>query len=81
MVDFQTRRPSLFIAHLQAKIVAEVDALGKDWVASFADLEERLPYMDAAIKESLRLYPPAHTLMREAESDMLVEGSVLALQP
>jgi len=61
-------------AEKQAKIVAEVDALGKDWVASFADLEERLPYMDAAIKESLRLYPPAHTLMREAESDMLVEG-------
>jgi cytochrome P450 len=59
---------------LQAKVVAEVDALGKDWVATFADLEEKLPYMDAAFKESLRLFPPSHLLFREAESDMTVEG-------
>jgi len=59
---------------LQAKLVAELDALGKDWVVSYADLEEKLPYMDAVLKESLRLYPPAHLTVREAESDMTVEG-------
>jgi len=40
---------------LQAKVVAEVDGLGQQWLASFADLEEKLPYLDAVLKESLRL--------------------------
>jgi cytochrome P450 len=62
-------------ALFQAQLAAEVDALGKDWVASFSDLEEKLPYMDAVLKESLRLYPPAHTLVREAEKNITVEGS------
>jgi cytochrome P450 len=58
----------------QAKLTAEVDALGKDWTATFSDVHEKLPYMDAVLKESLRLYPPGHLLFREAEADTLVEG-------
>ena len=59
---------------VQDKVIAEVDALGKDWAPSLEDLEEKLPYLDACLKEALRLYPPAHLLFRETESDMTLEG-------
>ena len=53
----------------------EVRALGDDWKASLPDLEEKLPYMDAVLKESLRLYPPLHQILREAETDVEIEGT------
>ena len=65
----------------QDKVIAEVDALGDHWVPSFGDLEEKLPYMDACLKESLRLYPPGHVHIRESESDTILEGSFSCLNP
>lgn len=58
----------------QEKLIAEVDALGDGFAPNHTDLEEKLPYMDAVLKETLRLFPPAHTLTREAERDMTIGG-------
>ena len=66
---------------VQDKVIAEVDALGKDWVPSFEDLEEKLPYLDACLKEALRLFPPGHLLFREAETDLTLEGRSRFLNP
>lgn len=64
--------PTAFLS--QDKLLAEIDALGKDWTPVYEELESRLPYLAAVLKESLRLYPPAHTLVREAEQDMQLAG-------
>ena len=58
-----------------------MDTLGMDWIPTFADLEEKLPYLDAVLKESIRLYPPGHLVIREAETDMIVEGTTFSLNP
>lgn len=52
-------------------LTSEVDNLGKH-----ADPEQilSLPYLDAAVKETLRLMPPAHVTAREASRDMFVGG-------
>ena len=52
----------------------EVDKLGTSWVPTYETLEEQLPYMDAVINESLRLFPPAWLTMREAETDLDLHG-------
>lgn len=52
----------------------EVDKLGTSWVPTYETLEEQLPYMDAVINESLRLFPPAWLTMREAETDLELHG-------
>ena len=62
---------------MQAKVLAEVDALVKsqpDYSPSYEDVEQKLPYLDAVLKEALRLYPPAHTLLRQAVEDTEVGG-------
>lgn len=63
----------------------EVDGLGSEWAPSYDDLEEKLPYMDAVINESLRLYPPAFVTVRENEADLDLDGEpqnfVLYVQP
>ena len=57
----------------QDKLLAEIDAFGRDRVPTLEDLDT-LPYLDAVFKESLRLYPPAYLTTREAEEDIFVEG-------
>jgi cytochrome P450 len=47
----------------RARVEAEVDALGR--VPSYDDLKE-LPYTLAALKEAMRLYPPAYIVARRA---------------
>ena len=62
---------------MQAKVLAEVDALVKsqpDSSPSYEDVEQKLPYLEAVLKEALRLYPPAHTLVRQAVEDTEVGG-------
>ena len=55
------------------KLVAELfEALDRR-PATVADLP-RLPYTDAVIKESMRLYPPAYVLGREAIDDCEIAG-------
>lgn len=33
-----------------------------------------MPYMEAVVKESLRLYPPGHILLRETTDDLEIKG-------
>ena len=60
----------------QAALVAEVDTFGRDRDPTFEDLDQ-LPYLDAVLKEALRLFPPVHTVPREAEQDMDIGGKAL----
>lgn len=56
------------------KLVEEIDGLGRDWRLTFEALEQDLPYMDAIIKESLRVYSPAFMTLRAAEEDLKIDG-------
>ena len=58
---------------VEAALHAEVDAVLGDRVATAADLP-RLPYTRAVLAESMRLYPPAWILGREALDDFEVGG-------
>ena len=52
----------------------EIDELGPDWVPAYEDLEEKLPYTDAVLHETLRLFPPAFNLWRQTEEPIEFEG-------
>ncbi|KAK9845974.1 hypothetical protein WJX81_007324 [Elliptochloris bilobata] len=47
----------------QAKLLKEVDAAGGQGAVSASDLE-RFPYVDACLRETLRLFPPGHITVR-----------------
>lgn len=44
-----------------------------DRTPGFEDLED-FPYVEAAFKESMRLFPPGALTLREAEADTVVGG-------
>jgi len=53
----------------------------KDECAELEDLSfdsvQKLPYLDAVVKESLRLYPPAPAGLREAKDDIIYDSYVI----
>jgi cytochrome P450 len=53
----------------RAKVEAEIDALGR--IPSYEDLKE-LPYTLCALKEALRLYPPAYIIARRVVSPVTI---------
>ena len=55
-----------------ARVLEELDALDADTAP--ADLAEAMPYTQAVLKESMRLYPAAAQLSREAVSGDVVAG-------
>jgi cytochrome P450 len=55
----------------RARVEAEIDALGR--TPSYDDLKA-LPYTLAAIKEAMRLYPPAYGVARRAIADVRIGG-------
>ena len=57
----------------EARLVAELDAVLGDRDPSAADVP-RLKFADAIIKESMRLYPPAWAIGREATEDFELGG-------
>ena len=61
-------------ASKQAKLVAEVDAFGRDRDPTVEDLDT-LPYLDGVIKEALRLFPPAYLTTRMAEDTFELAGT------
>ncbi len=58
----------------QARLSAEVDAALGGRLAGVADVP-RLPFTEMVIKETLRLYPPAWLLGREARADVSLGGT------
>lgn len=52
-------------AEHEARVLAEVDAFGRDRKPTAADLDASFPFTQAAIQESLRIYPPAALVIRE----------------
>ncbi|KAK9803864.1 hypothetical protein WJX73_010382 [Symbiochloris irregularis] len=56
-----------------APLLKEVDAFG-DRLPQYEDLDLHFPYLDAALKESMRLYPPATFAVREANQDQVIGG-------
>ncbi|MGZ3473203.1 MAG: cytochrome P450 [Polyangiales bacterium] len=57
----------------RAKLEAEIDSVLGDRAPTMADLA-KLPYADAVVRESMRLYPPAWSLGREAVTEVEVGG-------
>lgn len=59
----------------EAKLLAEVDAFGRDQLPTAEQLEQgAFPFTQAVIQEALRLYPPAGTAVRESKEGMVVGG-------
>ncbi|CAL5225498.1 g8326 [Coccomyxa viridis] len=57
----------------QQKLVEEVRKFGLDRRPSYETLQE-LPFVEACLKEALRLYPPAPTHIRQAQRDQEIGG-------
>ena len=55
------------------RLSEEVDDVLGDRDATLADIEE-LPYTDAVVRESMRLFPPAYTIGREALEECELRG-------
>ena len=58
----------------QARLRSEIDASESD---ATSEQVLALPFLDAAIKEALRILPPAHVTAREAPKEMIVGGTSL----
>jgi len=61
---------------VSARLTAEVDTVLGERTATAADLE-RLPYLDAVVRETLRLYPPAYVFARQLVSQVELGGYTL----
>jgi cytochrome P450 len=57
----------------QTKLVAEMDRVLAGRLPTFDDVA-KLPYTEAVLLETMRLYPPAYTIGREALTDCVVGG-------
>ncbi len=55
----------------EERLIREIDAVAGGRLPAFADLP-RLPWTEAVVRESLRLYPPAYVIGREALSDCVI---------
>ncbi|KAG2426048.1 hypothetical protein HXX76_013238 [Chlamydomonas incerta] len=60
-----------------ARLTAEVDAVGGRELTAEV-LAESLPYTEAVLKESMRLYPPLPYLLREAREDLDLGNGMVA---
>jgi cytochrome P450 len=58
-------------AAVEKRLLFEIDSAVGDRLPAFEDLP-RLPYTEAVVKESLRLYPPAYVIGREAREDCVI---------
>lgn len=59
------------------RVYAEIDAIGEP---TYDDLD-RLPFVRAVVAESMRLYPPAWVLMRQAKAVVQLESQPVEVPP
>ena len=70
--------------HVAEKLHAELDSVLAGNAPTLADLK-RLPYTEQVVKETLRLYPPAYTISRQATQEVeaggypIPEGTVITI--
>jgi cytochrome P450 len=57
----------------EGKLHSEIDSVLAGRAPAFSDIQA-LPYTEAVIKESMRLYPPAWSLARTVRSDFEIRG-------
>ncbi|KAH0981609.1 hypothetical protein GBA52_008786 [Prunus armeniaca] len=63
---------------VEKKLLAELDAFGPaDQMPTAHDLQNKFPYVDQVIKESMRLYPVSPLIARETSSEVEIGGYVL----
>jgi cytochrome P450 len=60
-------------AEARERLDQEISDVAGDRLPTAADLP-RLPFAEAVVKESLRLYPPAYVIGREARQDCIIGG-------
>jgi cytochrome P450 len=71
---------------VEAKLHAELDAVLKGRPPTYEDLP-RLPYSRMIIEESMRMYPPAHTMVRVALAEdtlcgrQIPKGAIIIISP
>ncbi|EIE24557.1 cytochrome P450 [Coccomyxa subellipsoidea C-169] len=59
------------------KLIQEIDSIGRSAAIGPAELA-RMPYLDACLKESMRLYPPGHITPRQpVTEDFTVKGYII----
>ncbi|WP_439026845.1 cytochrome P450 [Haloarchaeobius sp. DT45] len=58
---------------IEQKLVAELDETLDGQPPTVADLAD-LPYLERVVKESMRLYPPVHAIIREPTEDVVFDG-------
>jgi cytochrome P450 len=58
---------------VEERLLEEIDETLADGDPTTDDLGS-LPYLDAVVREAMRLYPPAYTLFREPTSEVELEG-------
>ncbi len=62
-------------AEHEARLLAELDAWGRDRLPTLQDLEAgALPFAQAVLNESLRMYPAGSTAVREGNNGMKLGG-------
>jgi hypothetical protein len=67
-------------AEAEARMLAELDAYGRQRVPTLAELEGgELGYTQAVMQEALRMFPPGGTLAREANAGMVLGGLAVPL--
>lgn len=60
-------------SHAMEKVQAELDEVLDGDSPTFADLP-KLSYLDKALTEAIRLYPPVYSMLRETKVDTLLDG-------
>lgn len=59
----------------QKHLLHEIDAFDGR-IPSYDDLDDHFPYLDAVLREAMRLFPPVTFAIRSAEQDLTLAGAI-----
>lgn len=83
LVSHRHRADSFFFIHSSEELYAEQKQVYDDGAGGLRDLDYEtqktsVPLLDAVVKETLRLHPPIHSIMREVVSPIAVPPTLAA---